>query len=514
MIVRYAQSLKQPTLNSYYVSRFNNATLELIKSLRPLSTYHRDLKEYELPRESYAKIKEPVEQFIDQTVEYPKFKRECKNSFGYQEDAVKFLRKTSNALINFEQGMGKSLTTMKVVLDHKFGRTLVICGQSNLQEEWLKDAKKHGLDERLSMMIVGDDSDAGNAKKARWLRDRWERSGVDLINVEALRSEAIIEQINATRYDCIVFDEVQAVKGWKAQQTEGFQEIERRAGQYRIALSGTPVLNSPFEFFSVLKFFGVLGDTARTTFERYYGEWGFDFWGHYVCKGFRNLEELQGLLSPVLCYADKSELMLPKKTRKRIEIPFESEEFNYLRKVYKYSDARMKKAGFKSKPEIRAKMQVLSSTAPNKIAFVENIAREQKVLVFSSFTKVLDEYKRELETAGFKVLYYHGGLSMKERLEVLDEWRAGNADLMLLSVGAARYGLNLQEAKAVIFVDIPASLAVIAQCEDRSHRIGQTDEVVSYLLSASPIDEDALESIQAKQEALDSLMEMATENRT
>ena len=82
MIVRYAKSMKQPTLNSYYVSRFNNATLELIKGLRPLSTYHRDLKEYELPRESHAKIVEPVEQFIDQTVEYPKFKRECKGRFG------------------------------------------------------------------------------------------------------------------------------------------------------------------------------------------------------------------------------------------------------------------------------------------------------------------------------------------------------------------------------------------------------------------------------------------------
>lgn len=508
MIVRYAKSIKQPTLNSFYVSRFTNATLELLKSCRPLSTYHRDLQEYELPRETYEKIKEPVEQFIDQSKDYPRYERNHKEEYGYQQDAVEFLRKSTIALINFEQGMGKSLTTMKVIDDHDFAKTLVICGQSNLQEEWVKDAKKHGMYDKLRFRIVGDDSDAGNPKKVKWLKFNMTQPGVDLINIEALRNEKVVEAINAAEYDCIVIDEVQSAKGWKSQQTQGFQEITYKDGQYRIALSGTPVLNSPFEFFSVLRFFGILGDTARTTFERYFGEFGFDFWGHYICKDFRNLEELRELIYPVLCYADKSELGLPTKTRKRIEIPFESEEYNMLRKVYKYSDARLKKAGFKSKPEVRAKMQFLSSTAPNKIAYVASVAREGKALVFSQYTKVLDEYKTALEAQGLKVLYYHGALSMQERLDVLQEWRDGNADLLLLSVGASRYGLNLTEAKRVIFVDIPSSLAVLAQCEDRSHRIGQTEPVTSYLLSATQIDEDGLTNVQKKQETLDRLLEM------
>ena len=43
-------------------------------------------------------------------------------------------------------------------------------------------------------------------------------------------------------------------------------------------------------------------NTARTTYERYYGEWSLDFWGHYVCNGFRNLDELQELLKPIIAY--------------------------------------------------------------------------------------------------------------------------------------------------------------------------------------------------------------------
>lgn len=507
MNVRYAKSQKQPALNSYYVSQFTSATLELIKSARPLSTYHRQAQEFELPRETYERIKEPVYRFVDQAAEYPVFERKSTAEYGYQDDAVEFLRKTRNALINFEQGMGKSLTTMKVILDRQIRKTLVICGQSNLQEEWLKDARKHGLADKLNIRIVGDDSDAGNPKKLKWLATHQDEAGVDLINVEALRNPTVVEQLNACHYDCIVFDEVQAAKGWKAQQTQGFQEIARTPGQYRIALSGTPVLNSPFEFFSVLKFFGVLGDTARTTFEKYYGEWGFDFWGHYVCKAYRNVAELKELLSPVICPASKDELHLQPKTRKRVLIDYDSEHYNMLSKVYKYSTARLKKAGFASKPEVRAKMQYLSATAEGKMRFVLERAREGKLLVFSEYTQVLDAYSDYLKAAGVSFLYYSGKQGMKERLEILSKWREGQADVLLMSVGASRYGLNLTEAKQVVFVDIPPNLSVIAQCEDRAHRIGQTEPVTSYLLVATPLDESALDLVKQKQESLDALLD-------
>ena len=120
------------------------------------------------------------------------------------------------------------------------------------------------------------------------------------------------------KYDCIVVDEVQSAKGWKAEQTQGLHELIRFPNQIRIALSGTPILNNPLEFFSFLKFYGLLDETARTTFEKYYGQWSFDYWGHYICTGYKNLEDLAELLRPVLCWADKAELKLIPKRRKRI----------------------------------------------------------------------------------------------------------------------------------------------------------------------------------------------------
>ena len=506
MKVRFAKSIKAPVLNSYFISGFSPETLEMLKRAKPFTIYHNDLKEYELPKEIYLKIKEPVESFKDETVEYPRYELDMSTKYAYQDSAVEFARKTDNIFLNFAQGLGKSFTTMKILKDEQIKRTLIVCGQSNLQEEWIKDALKHGCKDDLSMEIVGDDTGASTLRKLSWLSKKGLADGVDLINIEALRTESIVNALNDRNYECIVVDEVQSAKGWKAQQTEGLHTLIRWKGQKRIALSGTPILNSPLEFFSLLKFLGMLGFTARTTFERYYGDWGFDFWGHWVCSGYKNLDELAELVKPVIATVSKDVLGLPKKTRIKKQLEHEAtDRFIQLSTAYKMSTNRLKKTEFTSKPQIRAELQFLSSTEKSKMDFVENHSQLGRILVFSQYTKVLEQYKQHLANKGIKVLFYHGALSMTERLSVLQKWREGDYNVLLLSVMAARYGLNLTEATEVIFLEPPTSLAVLEQAEDRAHRIGQEKPVVSYILSTTELDENALETIVKKQEAIDAI---------
>lgn len=504
MIVRIARSTRMPTLYSYYISKFTDSTHEQIKKARPFSIYHRSMQEYEITPEIYKQLNETVDQTIDMRRSYPVFERNHAEKYGYQQDAVDFSHKTDSLFINFPQGTGKTLTALKILESHNVNRALIICGQGNLQEEWLKDAHKHNHTAQ-QLLIVGGDTGVGNASKIKWLKGRKDcRNEVHLINIEALRAVAMPLTLNELRYDCIIVDEVQSAKGWKAEQTKGVHELTRYENQIRIALSGTPVLNSPLEFFSLLKFLGLLKDTARTTFERFYGEWGFDFWGHYVCKGFRNLDYLKELLTPALCYADKAELNLPPKTRYKTQLQWsEPARFKYLRKVYGMTIRRLKQEGFDTKPQVRAEMLFLSSIAQPKIDYVKNIT--EKALVFSQYTQVLEVYEKELKNAGKRVLYYHGKLSMKQRLEVLERWANNEADILLLSLMTARYGLNLTQATRTIFLEPPTSLAILEQCEDRVHRIGQTKACRSDLLCCSELDEAALENIVNKQEAIDKL---------
>lgn len=508
MNVIKAKSTKMPTKASYYLSSFSEDTKSLLKSSSPFASYNKSLKKYEVTEEVLNKVKasEPVLSYRDMTTPEEGFRRVHTEPYGYQEDAVDFSRSHNSLLINFEQGMGKSLTSMKIITARQFQRTLIVCGQANLQEEWMKDAIKHNMADKLSFDIVGG-GDSSSSRKTKWLKDKGIEPGVDLINVEALRNDSVLQAIQDRNYQCLIVDEVQAVKGWKALQTKGLHLLPRCEGQVRIALSGTPILNNPLEFFSVLKFLGLLKDTPRTTFEKYYGEWSFDYWGHYVCKGYRHLDDLADLIKPVLCLARKSELHLPTKTRKLVKVPLgeSKEEFDHLSTCYRMSSSRLFKHGFKSKAEVRSKMEVLSSEAQGKEEFVCNLLKNGPLLVFSQYTTVLEHYRQRLANNGYRVGYYTGELSMKARLSVLEGWHRGAFDLLLLSINAARYGLNLTEAQQVVFLEPPVSLTVLEQAEDRTHRIGQERPVTSYLLSSTPLDEAALKLMETKQRAIDEL---------
>jgi superfamily II DNA or RNA helicase len=501
-----ADSMNMPTRTSYYLTDFSEETLDELKKSAPFSYYHRALKKYEVTKQVLESLSEHVEVVGDVSAPVVEFERKHKEKYGYQLDAVEFSKTHKSIMLNFAQGMGKSLTTMMILEQNKVERTLIICGQSNLQEEWLKDARKHNRAEELDMQIVGK-GDCSSAAKVKWIQQRGLSRGTDLINVEALRNDRILDALIARKYQCIVVDEVQTVKGWKALQTKGLQMLPREEGQMRIALSGTPVLNSPLEFFSVLRFLSLLDRTARTTFERYYGVWTFDFWGHYICTGYRNMPELAELLKPVICTADKSELGLPVKTRKlvRVELGEAKAEYDYLKKCYKMTIRRLNKEGFKSKAEVRAKMMFLSCTAEGKLSNVMELAKKGKTLVFSQYTTVLEKYRELLQKQGIRVGYYTGELSMVARLQVLNDWHEGKYDALLLSVNAARYGLNLTEANQVVFIEPPTSLLVLEQAEDRSHRIGQERPVSCYLLSATEIDESMLNAIKNKQNSIEQL---------
>lgn len=519
MDVRKDRSIKMPTMYSYYLSNFSNDVYEALKDCKPFSYYHTKLKMYECTKQVFEKIKglEPVYKNLDytsNTMEDNYFKRVHDYEYGYQEDAVDFAKVNDSIFLNFPQGMGKSLTTMKIIDALNFRRTLIICGQSNLQEEWIKDAVKHSYAKKINIKIIGGDTGAGSAKRLKDLKSTDQNERVThLINIEALRNESIVAALNALCYDCIVVDEVQSAKGWKAEQTQGLQELTRPEGQYRISLSGTPVLNNPLEFFSLFKFLGILRDTARTTFEKYYGEWTFDYWGHYICKGYRHLDELAEMLKPVLCYVSKDELHLPPKRRKKVDLPMQDAEqldqYMKLASIYKMSAKRMAKAGYTSKPSVRAEMRFLSCTAKEKISFVIQQAKKGKVLLFSQYTTVLEVYRDKLVENGLKVLYYYGSLSMSERLDILDKWRTGEYDVLILSIMTARYGLNLTEAATTIFIEPPTSLSILEQAEDRAWRIGQDKEVTSYLLASTSQDEGDLNNIVEKQEALDKLIQLS-----
>lgn len=507
-----------PSPYSLYVSSFGENLLSIFKKT-PFARYHKDTREYEITPELFETIKNEEQVIFHNSLPkerlYIPFTYHEDYPYQYQDDAVEFMNYTDFALINFSQGLGKSRTTLRILENRKIKRALIITGVSNLQEEWMKDANKHkaingqSFVDYLNMRIVAGNPDAPVAKRINYLKTahREEERFTDLIGIESLRGVPIVKAINDIRYDAIVIDECQSAKGMKAEQSQGVHEIEYHEGQIRLALSGTPALNNPLEYYSVLRFLRVLyysstvSQCARTTFNNYYGVWEDSFWGGRVCKRYKNLDQLKQLIEPVLAYVPKSILKLPPKHRHIVDLEVKNPDYLKKLALYKRGTEAAKKAGYKTIQSLAAELQFMTSTDQSKKDFIVGKAH-LRPLVFSQFTRVLDNHKEYLENRGLKILYYHGKLTMKDRLSILQRWKSGEGDILLLSLNCSRYGLNLPETQTAIFLEPSTSPAILEQAEDRLHRIGQLFEVNSFVLLSGESDKSDWDTVLKKAEAL------------
>jgi SNF2 family DNA or RNA helicase len=127
---------------------------------------------------------------------------------------------------------------------------------------------------------------------------------------------------------------------------------------------------------------------------------------------------------------------------------------------------------------------------------------EEKCLVFSQWTSMLDIIAVHLADARFKTCRLDGTMSMLKRKDQVDQFRADpTVTVFLLSMHAAGTGLNLTEASNVILADAWWNPSVEAQCCDRAHRIGQTREVrITRLKIAGTCEEKIYELCARKAE--------------
>src|SRR5690606_11201350 len=77
-----------------------------------------------------------------------------------------------------------------------------------------------------------------------------------------------------------------------------------------------------------------------------------------------------------------------------------------------------------------------------------------------------------------------------------------NIPVFLLSLKAAGSGLNLTAASYVVLFDPWWNPAVEAQAIDRTHRIGQTSQVIAYRLIARDTVEEKIRALQKEKASL------------
>ncbi|KAJ3047620.1 hypothetical protein HK097_011360 [Rhizophlyctis rosea] len=151
--------------------------------------------------------------------------------------------------------------------------------------------------------------------------------------------------------------------------------------------------------------------------------------------------------------------------------------------------------GWVSSAKIDKMMSILSE--------VNKEAPDEKVIIFSQFTSMLDIVELPLAAGGHKFCRYDGSMNSKEREASLTRFKEDKSvRVLLLSFKCGSLGLNLTVANRIVMLDIWWNPALEDQAIDRVHRIGQTRPVEVVRLTVEGTVEDRILQLQDKKRAL------------
>ena len=122
------------------------------------------------------------------------------------------------------------------------------------------------------------------------------------------------------------------------------------------------------------------------------------------------------------------------------------------------------------------------------------VSQGRRILLFSSFTSMLDIIAEELKAMSISYLMLTG--KSKHRGKLVEQFQNSEVPIFLISLKAGGVGLNLTAADTVIHYDPWWNPAAEQQANDRAYRIGQDKPVFVYKLITKGTVEEKIQQMQ------------------
>ncbi len=434
----------------------------------------------------------------------------------YQHEGFSWLCFLANhgfhGLLADDMGLGKTLQTLAFIQAQKERQptisTSLIVAPTSLLGNWVAEANKFTPQLKVGVMT-------GSGRQTMY--DSFEQYDLIVTSYGIISRDFV--DLNRKSIHLLVLDEAQAIKNRKTQVA---QIIKRLSPEHRLCLSGTPVENHLGELWSIFDFLmpGFLG-TERQFQQRFQ-------WPIEKENDVSKLNELQSRIAPFVLRRTKQEVAkeLPAKSEiiKFIELD-ESQATVYesirltmadeIRKAVKnqqnnqilIGNALLRLRQVCCHPRLvqlksidneakSAKLNWLTTALPNLVEEGRNI------LIFSSFTGMLDIIANQLASLGIGYFELTGKTSPAKRTEYIAGFQARQRPVFLISLKAGGAGINLTAADTVIHYDPWWNPAAEQQASDRAHRIGQDKQVFVYKLITRGTVEEKIHHLQLHKQQL------------
>ena len=421
----------------------------------------------------------------------------------YQVSGFEFFKTLSDyqfgGILADEMGLGKTIQTIAFLLSNKDKKSIVITPTA-LIYNWKNELEKFAPTLKVGLLH------AAKSEREKIL-DNIDNYDVILTTYTTYKND--IDKYKNISFDYCIIDEAQNIKNPDAIITKAIKNVNAKV---KFALTGTPIENNLMELWSIFDFImpGYLYNKSK-------------FKSIFV-NNDKNIIELKNLIKPFILRRTKKEVIteLPDKIEQKIIIDLEKEHkraykgyVNLItRKIKENNQDNITVFSYLTKlrqlclsPELMVKNYQCKNSKLDVLINIINDSSDEKILVFSQFTKVLEVIGKRLNEENISYRYLDGKTSAKDRVKLVEEFNTNNNKVFLISLKAGGTGLNLTSANIVVHFDPWWNPAVEDQASDRAHRIGQKNVVnVIKLIAKGTAEERVINLQETKKELIEDVI--------
>jgi len=452
------------------------------------------------------------------TISY-RFKTE---PFNHQIEGFNYGLAHNKFILGDEQGLGKTKQAIDIAIARKslFKHCLIVAGVNGLKWNWVNEIGTHSNEKAH---LIGSTIKAGGKVVIGSVKERLADLNVAhnefflVTNIETLRDEEICSKLEQMCkkgiIGMVIIDEIHKAKNSTSQQGKAIHSLK---SFYKMALTGTPLMNKPIDLYNPLKWIDV-EQHSLYSFKNHYCVMG--GYGGYEIVGYKNLSQLREILDANMLRRKKDEVLdLPPKVKITEYVEMTPKQAQLYKDVKNAIKANIDQIKFSHNPLaqlIRLRQAtgftgILSSTISEsaKLDRMEELVEEavengEKVLIFSNWTSVTNEAEKRLAQYNPAIITGEINEPMAEKDRFQND---PTCKVIIGTIGAMGTGYTLTSGTTEIFLDSPWNQATKDQAEDRAHRIGTKGTVNIITLVCKDTIDERIEEIVYEKGALSDML--------
>ena len=462
--------------------------------------------------------------------------------YPFQKTGVQYAVETKNCLIADQMGLGKTVQGLLTVSITDSFPVIVVVPASG-KGHWAREAEK---------WIPGLNVAILTGRQPVSLLDAENKCRFDMLIVNYDILDGWKDALVELQPKAIIADECHKVKNQKSTRSKAvWHIIERVPDMRRIFMSGTPVVNRPMEFWTMIRMlgysdqFGGMGQYKWRYDNEYRGrleELNTRARSYFMIRRLKRdvlkeLPEKQRITEPVEIdnkkeYAEAERDIAGYFAQKAVEDEeYEKRKLGFFHDAFaqglpadeieKFVKEQMDQAysadynrayAIASRAQELLRWEGLKQLAvKGKMAAVEAwldefLESDEKLVVFATHTHIIERLARR-----YNAPYIRGDVKSEERdIRVARFQNDPNCRLIIGNIQAMGEIITLTAASNVAFIEFGWNPKDHDQAEDRCHRIGQKDSVTVWnLVAEGTIDEEISALIEKKRMIVDSIQDGA-----